>query len=149
VTLSIGLDRQGWITVVAGLLIALITLFTSYAHVDLPGLGAIPIDQQIGVPLLLASLATLVGVAAGFCEAVAQLATRRRSRDQSDRAQEAALRAEERNRAAEERERALHRAQRQTRCNLLQFRYLLAPTPANTRSIAALIALLAEYGDLT
>jgi hypothetical protein len=54
----IGLDRQGWITVVAGLLIALITLFTSYTHVDLPGLGAIPIDQQIGVPLLLASLAT-------------------------------------------------------------------------------------------
>jgi hypothetical protein len=149
-------------TVVAGLLIALITLFTSYAHVDLPGLGAIPIDQQIGVPLLLASLATLVGVAAGFCEAVAQLATRRRSRDQSDRAQEAALRAEERfradregqradrerNRAAEERERALRRAQRQARCNLLQFRYLLAPTPANTRSIADLIALLEDYGDL-
>jgi hypothetical protein len=79
-----GLDLQGWITVIAGLLIALITLFTSYAHVDLPGLGAIPIDQQIGVPLLLASLATLVGVAAGFCEAVAQLATRRRSRDQSE-----------------------------------------------------------------
>ena len=129
-------------TVVAGLLIALITLFTSYAHVDLPGLGAIPIDQQIGVPLLLASLATLVGVAAGFCEAVAQLATRRRSRDQSDRAQEAALR-------AEERERALRRAQRQARCTVVQFRYLLAPTPANTRSIADLIALLEEYGDLT
>lgn len=149
-----GLDLQGWITVIAGLLIALITLFTSYAHVDLPGLGAIPIDQQIGVPLLLTSLATLVGDA--------QLATRRRSRDQGDRAQEAALRAEERfradregqradrerNRAAEERERALRRAQRQARCNLLQFRYLLAPTPANTRSIADLIALLEEYGDL-
>ncbi len=140
-SLSIGLDRQGWITVIAGLLIALITLFTSYAHVDLSGLGAIPIDQQIGVPLLLASLATLVGVAAGFCEAVAQLATRLRSRDQSDRAQEAALR-------AEERERALRQAQRQARCNLLQFRFLVAPTPVNTRSIADLIALLEEYGDL-
>ena len=135
-----GLDLQGWITVVAGLLIALITLFTSYAYVDLPVFGTVSIDQQIGVPLLLASLATLVGDA--------QLATRRRSRDQSDRAREAALRAEERNRAAEERERALRRAQRQARCNLLQFRYLLAPTPANTRTIANLIALLEEYGDL-
>ena len=53
------LDRQGWITVVAGLLLALITLFTSYDHVDLPALGTISIDQQIGVPLLLASLAAL------------------------------------------------------------------------------------------
>ncbi|NQW38631.1 MAG: hypothetical protein HQ469_05470 [Cyanobacteria bacterium] len=30
-------DRQGWITVFAGLLLALITLFTNYAHVDLLG----------------------------------------------------------------------------------------------------------------
>jgi hypothetical protein len=28
-------DRQGWITVFAGLLLALITLFTSYDYVDL------------------------------------------------------------------------------------------------------------------
>ena len=117
------------------------------SHVDLPIFGTVSIDQQIGIPLLLASLATLVGDA--------QLATRRRSRDQSDRAREAdrrdreGLRADqERDRAAEERERSLRRAQRQARCNLLQFRYLLAPTPANTRSIADLIALLEEYGDL-
>ena len=149
-----GLDRQGWITVIAGLLIALITLFTSYTHVHLPIFGALPVDQQIGIPLLLASLATLV--------VDAQLATRRRSRDQSDRAREAdrrdrerlradreRLRADrERNRAAEERERALRRAQRQARCTVVQFRYLLTPTPANARPIADLIALLEEYGDL-
>ena len=136
-----GLDRQGSITVIAGLLIALITLFTS------PSSAPYRIDQQIGIPLLLASLATLV--------VDAQLATRRRSRNQSDPAREAdrrdreRLRADrERNRAAEERERALHRDQRQARCTVVQFRYLLAPTPANARPIADLIALLEGYGDL-
>jgi len=148
------LDRQGWITVVAGLLLALITLFTSYDHVDLPALGAIPIDQQIGVPLLVASLAALAFEA--------ELASRRRSRDQSDRAREADRAAEERfrgdqerdradqerNRAAEERERALRRAQRQDRCTLEQLRYQLDPSAANARRLADLIALLQEYGDL-
>ena len=134
------LDRQGWITVVAGLLLALITLFTSYDHVDLPALGTISIDQQIGVPLLLASLAALAFEA--------ELASRRRSRDQSDRAREADLAAEERDRATEERERALRRAQRQDRCTLEQLRYQLDPSAANARRLADLIALLQEYGDL-
>jgi cytochrome c-type biogenesis protein CcmH/NrfG len=31
----LGFDRQGWITVFAALLLALITLFTNYTHVDL------------------------------------------------------------------------------------------------------------------
>ena len=134
------LDLQGWITVVAGLLLALITLFTSYDHVDLPALGTISIDQQIGVPLLLASLAALAFEA--------ELASRRRSRDQSDRAREADLAAEERDRATEERERALRRAQRQDRCTLEQLRYQLDPSAANARRLADLIALLQEYGDL-
>ena len=134
------LDRQGWITVVAGLLLALITLFTSYDHVDLPAIGAIQLDQQIGVPLLVASLAALA--------VEAELASRRRSRDQSDRAREADLAAEERDRATEERERALRRAQRQDRCTLEQLRYQLDPSAANARRLADLIALLQEYGDL-
>ncbi len=54
----------------------------------------------------------------------------------------------ETNRAAAERERVLHRAQRQARSTVLQLRYLLAPTPANTRLVADLIALLEGYGDL-
>jgi hypothetical protein len=36
----VGLDQQGWITIIAGLLLPLITLFTSYSHVDIPGFGA-------------------------------------------------------------------------------------------------------------
>jgi len=65
-------NQQGWITLVAGLLLALITLVTSYDHVDIPTVGAIALDQQIGIPFLAASLATLV--------VEVQLASRRRSR---------------------------------------------------------------------
>jgi hypothetical protein len=39
-------DIQGWITLVVGGLLALITLFTSYSHVHLPFLGAVALDQQ-------------------------------------------------------------------------------------------------------
>ena len=39
-------DIQGWITLILGGLLALITLFTSYSHVHLPFLGAIALNQQ-------------------------------------------------------------------------------------------------------
>ena len=74
--LLLGLDLQGWITVLAGVLLALITLFTGYDHVDLPGITSIRLNQQVGILVLLASLATLLGDA--------QLASRRRIRDQRD-----------------------------------------------------------------
>jgi hypothetical protein len=54
-------DLQGWITLLAGSLIALITLFTSCSHVDIPGSGSIQLHQQAGVLPILASLATLAG----------------------------------------------------------------------------------------
>ena len=39
-------DLQGSITLLAGALIALITLFTSYGHVDIPSVGSIQLNQQ-------------------------------------------------------------------------------------------------------
>jgi hypothetical protein len=39
-------DIHGWITLVLGGLLALITLFTSCSHVHLPFLGAVALDQQ-------------------------------------------------------------------------------------------------------
>ena len=42
-------DIQGWITLLLGGLLALITLFSSYSHVHIPFLGAVALDQQIGV----------------------------------------------------------------------------------------------------
>ena len=156
--LMMGLNLQGWITVLAGLLLALITLFTGYDHVDIPGFTSIRLNQQVGVLILLASLATLLGDA--------QLASRRRVRDQGDRAREAAAAAEERNRAdaerrkaaqdraraedaaAEERERAGSRARRQDRCALAQLDYQLSPNATTRARLADLIALLREYGEL-
>ena len=116
-----------------GLLLALITLFTSYGHVELPLVGVVELNQQVGIPLIAASLATLV--------VDAELATRRRSRDQGDRAREA-------DQAARERDRAARRAQRQARCTLVQLRHQLEPTALNARNVANLIALLEEYGDV-
>ena len=142
-----GFDLQGWITVVAGVLLALITLFTGYDHVDLFGRVTVRINQQIGVFILLASLATLV--------VEAQLASRRRNRDSVDRAREADatarerdLAGRERNRAAQERERAARRAQRQDRCTLAQLEFQFSPNDTTRRRLSDLIALLREYGEL-
>ena len=157
----LGFDLQGWITVVAGVLLALITLYTGYDHVDLFGRVTVRINQQIGVFILLASLATLV--------VEAQLASRRRNRDQSDRAREMVARARsqvdrareadaaarerdlagrERNRAAQERERAARRAQRQDRRTLAQLEFQFSPSDITRRRLSGLIALLREYGEL-
>ncbi len=144
----LGFDLQGWITVVAGVFLALITLFTGYDHVDLFGRVTVRINQQIGVSILLASLATLVVVDAVFSEGVAQLASRRRNRDQSDRAREADAAARERDLAAEERERAARRAQRQDRCTLAQLEFQFSPNGTTRTRVSGLIALLREYGEL-
>jgi hypothetical protein len=87
-------DIQGWITLILGGLLALITLFTSYSHVHLPFLGAIALNQQIGVLLLAALVPALVGDA--------QLATRCRLRAERDRARAADEAAQERDLADRE-----------------------------------------------
>ncbi|WP_341885263.1 hypothetical protein [Synechococcus sp. UW140] len=61
-------DIQGWITLILGGLLALITLFSSYSRVHIPFIGAVALNQQIGVLLLAALVPPLVGDA--------QLATR-------------------------------------------------------------------------
>jgi hypothetical protein len=143
----LGFDLQGWIAVIGGTLLALITLFTGYDHVDLFGRVTVRINQQIGISVLFASLATLV--------VEAQLASRRRDRDQSDRAREADARARaeidrarEADSAAEERERAARRAQRQDRCTLAQIEFQFSPNDTTRRRLSDLIALLREYGEL-
>ena len=152
-------------------MIALITLFTSYGHVDIPGVGSIPLNQQAGVLLIFASLATLAGDV--------ELVTRRRLRAERDRvrskrdrirAENAAAadreraaedprtaaadraRAEDeaarkRNRADRERNRAARRAQLQNRYALFQLQHQLDPTPEHTRQLRGLIGFLLEYGE--
>ena len=107
-------DIQGWITLVLGGLLALITLFSSYSHVHIPFIGVVALNQQVGVLLLAALVPPLFGDA--------QLATRCR------------LRAE--------RERAARRAQRQAQCNLVQLRHQLEPSERNARRVRDVISLL-------
>jgi len=54
------LDRVGFVSLAGGGLVILITFFTSYSHVDLLGIH-VRINQQVGIPLLIAALAALVG----------------------------------------------------------------------------------------
>jgi hypothetical protein len=148
-------DIQGRIT--------LITLFTSYSHVHLPFLGAIALNQQVGVLLLLVLVPALVGDA--------ELATRCRLRAERGRVQSKVAAAEDRraaarergraaqerrraeedraraaDEAAEERERAALRAQRQAQSNFVQLRHQLEPTESNAQRVRDVISLLEEYG---
>ena len=80
-------DRQGWITVVAAVLLALITLFTGYDPVAVFRAASVDLPQQAGIPCIAAALATAV--------AEAQLASARRLTGEAIRARaEAAADAE-------------------------------------------------------
>jgi len=127
----LGFDLQGAITLLAGLLLALITLFTGYDHVHLFWGPTFQLNKQIGLFVLAASLATLV--------VDAHLASRRRAR-------EADAAAAERNRAAQERERAASSEQRQARALRAGALVWLNPTPLNRRFLELVTAELAE-GD--
>ena len=158
-----GLDRQGLLEAAAGIVIALIALFSSYDHITAIG-RTIPLQQQWGVWLIAASLALVV--------VDAQLATRSRLREAHERAEERyradqeRIRADqernrsdqernradqERDRADQERERAAERAERQRqgiarlhRCALLGGRFQLDPSPTNTNRYRAYLALMGE-----
>ena len=152
-------DIQGWITLILGGLLALINLFSSYSHVHIPFIGAVALNQQIGVLLLFALVPPLLGDA--------KLATRCRLRAERDRVREAEEAARERGRAAEERRRAeedrsraadeaaqerdrtARRAQLQNRCALVQLQHQLAPTPEHTQQLRGLISFLLEYGEFS
>jgi hypothetical protein len=115
------------IQALAGIVIALIALLSSYDHISLW--------------FIVASMALVV--------VDAQLATGSRLRAAHDAARAEDEAAEERNRAAEERERAARRAQRQARCDLVQLRHQLNPSAFHTRQARDVIALLEEYGEFS
>ena len=56
----LGFDREGLITVFAALLLALITLLTSYTHVDLLGAASFDLPQQAGIPCIAAAVAMAI-----------------------------------------------------------------------------------------
>jgi hypothetical protein len=123
------LDQSGLAALLAGSLVVLITFFTSYSHVDIPSHASIRVNQQIGIPLLLAALAALVGDV--------QLASNNRCADQRDRI-------EARIRAAQDRECTARRARIQARLAAAQCRFLLADSPRNRLQLSETLALLQE-----
>jgi len=134
--LVLGFDRQGWITVFAALLLALITLFAGYDHVDLLGAASIDLPQQAGIPCIAAALATAV--------AEAQLASNDRQTSAAIRARAENSAREESDRAAEERERAALSEQRQARALRAGALVWLNPTPLNRRFLELVAAELAD-----
>jgi hypothetical protein len=129
----LGFDRQGWITVFAALLLALITLFTNYTHVDLLGATSVDLPQQAGIPCIAAAVATAI--------AEAQLAS-------NDRRRRGALRDRAEAETTRERGRTARRAQQQAQCNLVQLRHQLDPSERNARRVRDVISLLEEYGGM-
>jgi hypothetical protein len=79
------LNRSGLAALLAGSLLVMITFFTSYSHVDIPTHASIAVNQQFGIPLLLAALAALVGVNEVFCVGVVKFASNNRCKAQRDR----------------------------------------------------------------
>jgi hypothetical protein len=139
----LGFDLQGAITLIAGLLLALITLFTGYDHVDFFWGPTLQLNKQIGVSVLAASLATLV--------VEAQLASRRRVRDsrdriraQEDRVREQEDRAREADETARERDRAARASQLQARALRAGALVWLDPTPLHRRFLQLIATELAD-----
>jgi type IV secretory pathway VirB6-like protein len=130
------LDPAGWVSLAAGVLIILITFFTSYSHVDLFGFLQFKVNQQIGIPLLLAAMAALVGEV--------KLASNSRRADQNAREQEARERKRAANEADRERYQASRRARIQARFLVAQCRFLLADTTRNRLQLNAALALMLE-----
>jgi hypothetical protein len=123
------LDLQGWIQVVAGLVIALIALLTSYDHISLPAGASLQLPQQWGVWFIVASMALVL--------VDAQLAT-------GSRLRAANVAAEERNRAAEERERAARSDRVQARALRAGALVWLDPSPLHRRFLELISTELAD-----
>jgi hypothetical protein len=130
------LDPAGWVSLAAGLLIILITFFTSYSHVDLFGFLHFKVNQQFGIPLLFAAVAALVGEV--------KLASNNRRADQNAREREANEADRERDRAAEEREQTARRSRIQARFLVAQCRFLLSDTARNRLQLNEALALVLE-----
>jgi hypothetical protein len=130
-----GLDHLGAIQAGGGLILGLIALYTSYDHITIAGHN-IGLQQQWGIPLIAASVATVV--------IDSQLATRARDRAR-DRADQAALEANrERDRAAEARERQRENFERLDQAALLSARVQLDPSSTNRARLRAFLTLMGQ-----
>ena len=128
------LDNQAGFTIAAAILLVLITLFSSYDHVDLPGIGTVEVPQQLGLPCLVAAVAAAAGEA--------ELASRARDRDRNRATESEETTAEERKRAAESRSDQKEAARLADRSTVLIGRFLLDANLDNRRRLDAFLSLL-------
>ena len=148
-----GIDGQGWLQIIGGLVIGLIALYSSYDHIAI-GTARYKLNQQRGVWFILASLAVVA--------VDAQLASQSRGREEDRRRQETRARIREaneadreRNRAAQARKRQAEGAERQRQgiallrgAALLSARVQLEPSELNRTRLSAFLSLLAEQAFL-
>jgi superfamily II DNA helicase RecQ len=165
-----GLDYLGAIQAGGGLILGLIALFSSYDHITAFG-RSIGLQQQWGIPLIAASVATIFIDAqlatrsrlraAQDAERMADEAARERDlareeRQRANRSENEANRErnradQERNRAAEARERQAETAKRQRKsferldqAALLSARVQLDPSPTNRARLRAFLTLMGQ-----
>jgi hypothetical protein len=155
-----GLDRLGLTQTLGGMAIGLITLLTSYDHISVFG-TRISLQQQWGIPLIAASVATV------FVDA--QLATRSRlraahesseDRYRADRERDASNRErdranQERHRANQERYKAAEARERQAESHeclyqaaVLSARVQLEPGAVNRSRLRTFLTLTEGSGGL-
>ena len=130
------LDRQGWSTLLAGVLLLLISFTSNYGDENLLRFSRLKTADQIGICLHLAALAALAGVDEVFSEGVVELATRLRHRARN-RAIEAQI---ARKREALE---AIAREQRQNRALRAGALFLVEPNIFHRRFLAYIATELA------
>jgi hypothetical protein len=148
----LGSDGQGWVQLLGGLVVGLIALYSSHDHINFAA-ARVQLEHQWGIWFTAASLAVVAVVAAGFCEAVAQLATRTWLRAADEKAKERDRADQERDRSAEARERQAEDAERQRQgiallrgAALLRARVQLDPSEPNRSRLNAFLVLLAQEG---
>jgi hypothetical protein len=124
--------------VLGGIALGLIALFSSYDHITLAG-RTLHLQQQWGIPFILASVATVV--------VDAQLATGSRLRAAQDAARAENEAAFERDRAAEARERQRESFKRLDQAALLSGRFQLDPTPTNRARFQFFLTLIADVNS--
>jgi hypothetical protein len=145
--------------VLGGLLLGLIALFSSYDHITLAG-RTLQLQQQWGIPFIIASLATIfidAQLATGSRLRAARDAARaedeaarerhlaREERQRADRERNQADR--DRNRAAQARERQTESFKRLDRAALLSGRFQLNPNPTNRARFQVFLTLIADVSS--
>ena len=139
----LGLDSQGWLQLIGGFVVGLIALYSSHDHFNVVG-RVVSLNQQRSVCFIIASLAVVFVVADGFCEAVAQLATRSRRRAANEAAEARDRTAEARERGARQEAAQCLRARVEAEARQVQLAYLAQPSDASREQLEQVLSKLSR-----